>query len=405
MSEDKEKKSIQVENGQDKPISAANSGGEPVSVDQVQNVLSPGDQTNRTMVKGDIFENAPQIAPIQPELEPVLPNEQGVSDEEAETLIRKKSRRSFLWAAAAVGGTLFGINWLHTRRLDGGIPWPFRRSHELNESIYRELFSATRLAPEFSASLAVAPQENGQIGLVDVGDMLNWELRLIGLADMSAAVVKSAMTETNPSSEEADTTGDTSTGSTDAATSDTSSADDSASTSTSGADDSSADGADAPDGNPVMREPAVILTLQQLMAIPKKVMVTEFKCIEGWSYIVQWGGVPLIEVMKKYPPLTKSGDPANFANSFDLPDFVGMETNDGVYTVGLDMASAAHPQTLLCYEMNGKPLPADHGGPLRLVIPTKYNIKSIKQLGVIRFTNDRPKDYWADRGYDWYSGH
>ena len=109
--------------------------------------------------------------------------------------------------------------------------------------------------------------------------------------------------------------------------------------------------------------------------------------------------------MKKYPPLTKSGEPVNFKNSSDLPDYVGMETNDGIYTVGLDMASAAHPQTLLCYEMNGKPLPSEHGGPLRLVIPTKYNIKSIKQLGVIRFTNDRPKDYWADRGYDWYSGH
>ena len=402
MSEDKEKKSIQVESGQDKPISAANSGVGAVSDNQVQNVLFPGNQTKMTMGRVDIFEDVPQIAP---EPGPVSPNDPVMSDQEAETLIHKKSRRSFLWAAAAVGGTLFGINWLHTRRLDGGIPWPFRRSHELNESVYRELFSATRLSPEFSASLAVAPQENGHIGLIDVGDMLSWELRLIGLADMSAAVVKSSMTETNPSTEEADTSGDASADSTDAASSDSSSADDSASTTTSGADDSPADGGDAPDGNPVMREPAVILTLQQLMAMPKKVMVTEFKCIEGWSYIVQWGGVPLIELMKKYPPLTKSGEPVNFANSSDLPDYVGMETNDGIYTVGLDMASAAHPQTLLCYEMNGKPLPSEHGGPLRLVIPTKYNIKSIKQLGVIRFTNDRPKDYWADRGYDWYSGH
>ena len=59
-----------------------------------------------------------------------------------------------------------------------------------------------------------------------------------------------------------------------------------------------------------------------------------------------------------------------------------------------------HPQTLLCYEMDGAPLTPDHGAPLRLVIPTKYGIKNLKQIGTIEFTDRRPADYWAEQGYD-----
>jgi DMSO/TMAO reductase YedYZ molybdopterin-dependent catalytic subunit len=55
--------------------------------------------------------------------------------------------------------------------------------------------------------------------------------------------------------------------------------------------------------------------------------------------------------------------------------------------------------------MNGKPLTAEHGAPLRLAIPVKYGIKNIKNIGKIKFTDERPRDYWAERGYDWYAGH
>jgi DMSO/TMAO reductase YedYZ molybdopterin-dependent catalytic subunit len=68
------------------------------------------------------------------------------------------------------------------------------------------------------------------------------------------------------------------------------------------------------------------------------------------------------------------------------------------------MASALHPQTLLCYEMGGRPLTPEHGAPLRLVIPVKYGIKNLKQIGTIQFTDVRPADYWAQQGYDWYAG-
>ena len=70
----------------------------------------------------------------------------------------------------------------------------------------------------------------------------------------------------------------------------------------------------------------------------------------------------------------------------------------------MDMPSALHPQTLLCYEMNGKSLSMEHGAPLRLVTTVKYGIKSIKRIGRIAFTDERPPDFWAERGYDWYAG-
>ena len=83
---------------------------------------------------------------------------------------------------------------------------------------------------------------------------------------------------------------------------------------------------------------------------------------------------------------------------------MALETPDGDYYVGLDMASAMHPQTLLCYEMNGEALTSEHGAPLRLVIPVKYGVKNLKRIGKINFSDSRPRDYWAERGYDWYAG-
>ena len=101
--------------------------------------------------------------------------------------------------------------------------------------------------------------------------------------------------------------------------------------------------------------------------------------------------------------------PAFFAGKYamralDPNSYVALETPDRKYYVGLDMASALHPQTLLCYEMNGAPLPDEHGAPLRLVIPIKYGIKNLKRIGRIAFTKTRPPDFWAERGYDWYAG-
>jgi DMSO/TMAO reductase YedYZ molybdopterin-dependent catalytic subunit len=68
------------------------------------------------------------------------------------------------------------------------------------------------------------------------------------------------------------------------------------------------------------------------------------------------------------------------------------------------MESMLHPQTMLAYELNGRPIEIPNGAPLRLVIPIKYGIKSLKRIGKIFFSNRRPPDYWAERGYDWFAG-
>lgn len=135
------------------------------------------------------------------------------------------------------------------------------------------------------------------------------------------------------------------------------------------------------------------ISLAELKAIPKTEIIYDFKCVEGWDQIQHWGGVTF----------------QNFIEHFNLSaettlEYVGMETPDERYYVGLDMPSALHPQTILAYEMNGRPLVNIHGAPLRLIMPVKYGIKNLKCIGKIFFSNSRPRDYWAERGYDYYSG-
>jgi DMSO/TMAO reductase YedYZ molybdopterin-dependent catalytic subunit len=133
------------------------------------------------------------------------------------------------------------------------------------------------------------------------------------------------------------------------------------------------------------------VALAEIKSLSKTEHVTELKCVEGWSAIVHWGGTRFADFAKAYPPAPGM-------------KYVSMETRDGNYFVGLDLESAMQRQTLLCYEMSGAALTEDHGAPLRLCIPTKYGIKNIKQIAKIAYTAERPKDYWAERGYDWYAG-
>jgi hypothetical protein len=139
--------------------------------------------------------------------------------------------------------------------------------------------------------------------------------------------------------------------------------------------------------------PDLKLPLKDIKALPKVEMVTQFSCIEGWSVIAYWGGARFSDFSHKY-----------FRPDRKLTNFVSLSTPGEDYYVGLDMKSAMHPQTLLAYEQNGKPLADEHGAPLRLVIPVKYGIKSIKRVGQIEYTNDKPADYWAEEGYDWFAG-
>lgn len=142
---------------------------------------------------------------------------------------------------------------------------------------------------------------------------------------------------------------------------------------------------DAKNGKPLE------LTLADIMALPKTEIVFDFKCVEGWNEIQHWGGVRLSDVFRKYSL------PTDFR-------YVGMSTPDKAYYVGLDMASALHPQTLLAFESNGQDISFEQGYPLRLIIPVKYGIKNIKRIGSIILTDERPPDYWAEQGYDYYAG-
>jgi len=135
------------------------------------------------------------------------------------------------------------------------------------------------------------------------------------------------------------------------------------------------------------------ISIDEIKALPKTEIIFDFKCIEGWSQVTHWAGVKFTDFIKKYGLDQQS-----------QMNFVGFNTPDKEYYVGIDMKSIVHPQTLLCYEMNGQPLPMNQGFPLRLIIPVKYGVKNIKRIGTIFFSNERPPDYWYERGYDYYGG-
>lgn len=135
------------------------------------------------------------------------------------------------------------------------------------------------------------------------------------------------------------------------------------------------------------------VSLKDLMALPKSEIIYDFKCVEGWDQISHWGGVSFRDFISHY----KLEDQAKL-------NYVGFITPGEGYYVGIDMPSAMHPQTILAYEVNDKLLPLEHGAPLRLIIPVKYGIKNLKRIGTISFNNQRPPDYWAEQGYDYYSG-
>ena len=144
------------------------------------------------------------------------------------------------------------------------------------------------------------------------------------------------------------------------------------------------------------------LLMDDIKALPKYEQVFEFKCIEGWSQVQHWAGARFSDFVEKFGVGTRSGQPAVSAD--DWYNYVGMETPNGGYYVGIDIESALHPQTLLAYEMNGQPITNPHGAPLRLIIPVKYGVKNLKRIGRIFFTDTRPRDFWHERGYDYFVG-
>jgi DMSO/TMAO reductase YedYZ molybdopterin-dependent catalytic subunit len=132
-------------------------------------------------------------------------------------------------------------------------------------------------------------------------------------------------------------------------------------------------------------------TLAQLQNLPKHTQNTRHVCVEGWDVIGNFGGARLSDFLKAIGADTTSR-------------FVTVECADDYYE-SLDMATAMHPQTLLCYEMYQKPLTREHGAPLRLTIPTKIGYKQAKYLTGLKVTNVLEKvGYWEDQGYSHFYG-
>ena len=131
-------------------------------------------------------------------------------------------------------------------------------------------------------------------------------------------------------------------------------------------------------------------TLEQLQRLPQQSQITRLICIEGWSAIGKWGGVPFATFLK--------------AIGADLSArYVSFKCADDYYT-SIDMATALHPQTIIALTYDGQILPRKYGYPMKLRMPTKLGYKNPKHIQVIEVTNRFPGGYWEDQGYNWFGG-
>jgi sulfoxide reductase catalytic subunit YedY len=119
------------------------------------------------------------------------------------------------------------------------------------------------------------------------------------------------------------------------------------------------------------------------------------RCVEGWSMVIPWQGLPLAEVLKRFKPTSRAKYVA-FTTLADPRQMPGLRypSIDWPYREGLRIDEAMHPLALLATGMYGKPLPNQNGAPLRLVVPWKYGFKSIKSIIRIDFTEDMPPTSW-----------
>ncbi|HXY15939.1 MAG TPA: molybdopterin-dependent oxidoreductase [Terriglobales bacterium] len=132
-------------------------------------------------------------------------------------------------------------------------------------------------------------------------------------------------------------------------------------------------------------------TLGQIQTLPKITQNTRHVCVEGWDVIGRFGGARLSDFLRMI-----GADPS--------ARFISVECADDYYE-SLDMPTAMHPQTLLCWEMYDQPLTREHGAPLRLQVPTKIGYKQAKYLTTLKVSHVLEKvGYWEDQGYSSFYG-
>jgi len=365
---------------------------------------------------------APIQAPIQSATEDSAGQESGeaqtvarraaaqqAADEAVLAESRKHTRRSFVVAAAGAAAGYGFYQWIGNSPGVEMQPQPFRRALEANAAIARAVTHDHALTPTYALKDARDLRVNGVYGLKRMLKPESWRLQLVG-TQLDGAKLNAG----HPRYTEDVTAWQylyTEAGSHEDQGHDTK-VDPNAKTAEKMAPAAMMDQAKAqedraermPRGREeagesrstlMPRTPGLLLAMDDVLALPRHELVTQFKCIEGWSEIVHWAGVRMADFMQAYPPQLVDGQE---------PKYVYMETPDGDYYTGYDLNVCRHPQTLLVTEMMGAPLTQFHGAPLRLHMPVKYGYKQIKRIGLIAYTNDRPDDYWTKLGYDWYAG-
>jgi len=123
--------------------------------------------------------------------------------------------------------------------------------------------------------------------------------------------------------------------------------------------------------------------------------IYRLRCVEAWSMVIPWIGVPLGSVLKRFQPTSKAKFVA-FRTVFRPAEMPGQQRKvlDWPYVEGLRIDEAMHPLTLLTVGLYGRVLPNQNGAPMRLVVPWKYGFKSIKSIVSINFTEEMPPTTW-----------
>jgi DMSO/TMAO reductase YedYZ molybdopterin-dependent catalytic subunit len=133
------------------------------------------------------------------------------------------------------------------------------------------------------------------------------------------------------------------------------------------------------------------LTRPMLEALPRISYTVKHHCVEGWTAVGSWTGVPVASIAAMADPTTEAR-------------YLRFDSFDSRYFNGWDLKSAMHPQTILAYAYNDRPLTTMKGAPLRLYSPIKLGYKLTKYLSSMSFSRERPGGYWEDQGYPWLGG-
>ena len=151
-------------------------------------------------------------------------------------------------------------------------------------------------------------------------------------------------------------------------------------------------------------EEPLALSLDELRAMPARTQITRHDCVEGWSAIAKWTGVPLADVLDRAKPLAN----ARYV-VFHCADPMQADGTDPYYE-SIDMIDAYHPQTILAYRLNEAALPIPNGAPIRVRIERQLGYKMAKYIMRIELVERFDHlyggngGYWEDRGYAWYAG-